>query len=220
YYSGGLGVYGKAVWKRVKQGGNGGVISPFKCTTLEDLLSRAWVREADLQRKKSKEVKETKRKHKFGDQDIKKPKHDHGHKSNEYLSPKAIEAKPLKSIKEEKVGKARVPNPNARVYVMAADEDKLVHDVVTCTILVNSIPTRVLYDSGASISFISYEFSKNLSTPPNRLPFLLEVEIAYSKVVVVSNVYCDVEIEINDSTVRIDLIPIMLGVFDIVMGMD
>nr|GEV17047.1 hypothetical protein [Tanacetum cinerariifolium] len=35
-----------------------------------------------------------------------------------------------------------------------------------------------------------------------------------------SNVYSDVEIEINDSTFRIDLIPIMLGVFDIVIGMD
>ncbi|GKF48339.1 hypothetical protein Tco_0141590, partial [Tanacetum coccineum] len=33
------------------------VISPFKCTTLEDLLSRARLREADLLRKKNKETK-------------------------------------------------------------------------------------------------------------------------------------------------------------------
>ncbi|GKG52866.1 hypothetical protein Tco_0549978, partial [Tanacetum coccineum] len=38
------------------------VISPFKCTTLDDLLSRARVREADLLRRKSKETNETKRK--------------------------------------------------------------------------------------------------------------------------------------------------------------
>ncbi|PWA56360.1 zinc finger, CCHC-type, Retrotransposon gag domain protein [Artemisia annua] len=38
------------------------VISPFKCITLEDLLSRARVREADIARKKNKEVKEPKRK--------------------------------------------------------------------------------------------------------------------------------------------------------------
>ncbi|GJQ98332.1 hypothetical protein Tco_0009471 [Tanacetum coccineum] len=31
------------------------VISPFKCTTLDDILSRARVREADLLRKKNKE---------------------------------------------------------------------------------------------------------------------------------------------------------------------
>ncbi|GJS03914.1 hypothetical protein Tco_0320422 [Tanacetum coccineum] len=47
------------------------VISPFKCTTLEDLLSRARLREADLLRKKNKE---TKRKLDFVDRDAKKPK--------------------------------------------------------------------------------------------------------------------------------------------------
>ncbi|GJX11802.1 putative reverse transcriptase domain-containing protein [Tanacetum coccineum] len=136
------------------------VIFPFKCTTLEDLLSRARVREVDLQRKKSKEVKETRRKLEFDDRDAKKPKHDHGrkggrnqtktlcknchkfhlrecranlpeNKSNECPNSKATEAKPLKSIKEEKVEKAGVPNLKARVYVMPAEEDKLVHDVVT-----------------------------------------------------------------------------------------
>ncbi|GKF42485.1 hypothetical protein Tco_0125827, partial [Tanacetum coccineum] len=56
------------------------VISPFKCTTFEGLLSRARVREADLQRRKNKEVKETKRKLEFGYRDAKKSKHDHGRK--------------------------------------------------------------------------------------------------------------------------------------------
>ncbi|GKC17790.1 putative reverse transcriptase domain-containing protein [Tanacetum coccineum] len=56
-----------------------------------------------------------------------------GYKSNKCPNPKEIEAKHLKSIKEEKVEKAGVPNLKACVYVMAAEEDKLVHDVVTCT---------------------------------------------------------------------------------------
>ncbi|GJT28233.1 putative reverse transcriptase domain-containing protein [Tanacetum coccineum] len=250
------------------------VISPFKCTTLEDLLSRAQLREADLLRKKNKE---TKRKLEFVDRDAKKPKQDQsrrsggtqvktpckkchkthlgvcranlpgcykcgalnhmskdckkpmilcyncnqlGHKSNECPNPKAIEAKPLKSIKEEKVEKTGIPTPTARAYMMATDEDKVVCDVVTSTILVNSIPTRVLYDSGASVSFGSIEFSKNLSTPPNKLLFPLEEEIASNEIVVVSKVYRDVEIEIDDSVFKIDLIPIVLGAFDIVIGMD
>ncbi|GJY79397.1 putative reverse transcriptase domain-containing protein [Tanacetum coccineum] len=241
---------------------------------LDDILSRARVREADLVRKKNKEANETKMKLEFRDHDTKKPKHDHGqrgggtqaktpckkyhkaylrecqenlsgcykcgalnhmskdckepmilcyscnqlrHKLNECPNPKGIKAKPLKSIKEEKVG---VPNLKAHVYVMAAEEDKLVHNVVTCIILVSSIPARMLYDSGVSVSFVSYEFRKNLSALPNKLPFPLEVEIADSKVVVVANVYHDAEIEIYDSIFRIDLIPIILGVFDIVIGMD
>ncbi|GJZ82035.1 putative reverse transcriptase domain-containing protein [Tanacetum coccineum] len=126
----------------------------------------------------------------------------------------------MKSIKEEKVEKTRIPTPTAQAYMMAAEEDKVVRDVVTCTILFYSIPARVLYDSGASVSFMSFEFSKNLSTPPSKLPFPLEVEIAGNEIVIVSKVYRDVEIEIDDSVFRIDLIPIVLGAFDIVIGMD
>ncbi|GJW41307.1 putative reverse transcriptase domain-containing protein [Tanacetum coccineum] len=143
-----------------------------------------------------------------------------GNKSNECHNLKTIKAKPLKLVKEEKVEKAGVLNPKARVYMMAAKEDKVVHDVVTGTILVNSMPARVLYDSGASVSFVSHVFSKNLTTPSNKLPFPLEVEIVDDKVVVVSNVFRNVEIEIDDSIFKIELIPIMLGVFDIVIGMD
>ncbi|GKD01808.1 putative reverse transcriptase domain-containing protein [Tanacetum coccineum] len=54
------------------------VISPFKCTTLDDLQSRARVREAGLLRKKNKE---TKRKLEFRDRDAKKPKHDQSRRS-------------------------------------------------------------------------------------------------------------------------------------------
>nr|GFB33362.1 hypothetical protein [Tanacetum cinerariifolium] len=99
--------------------------------------------------------------------------------------------------------------------MMVTGEDKVVHDVVTDTVLVNFMPARALYDSSASVSFVSLKFSINLSTPSSKLLFPLEVEIVNSKVVVVSNVYRDVEIEIDDSAFRIDLIPIMLGVFDI-----
>ncbi|GKA12778.1 putative reverse transcriptase domain-containing protein [Tanacetum coccineum] len=80
------------------------VISPFKCTSLEDLLRRARVREVDLQRKKSKEVKESKRKLEYGDRDAKKPNYNQlGNKSTECPNSKAIEANPLRGIKEEKI---------------------------------------------------------------------------------------------------------------------
>nr|GEZ98910.1 zinc finger, CCHC-type, retrotransposon Gag domain protein [Tanacetum cinerariifolium] len=97
------------------------VIFLFKCTTLEDLLSRARLRESDLLRKKNKE---TKRKLDFIDRDAKKHKQDQGRRSGgtqiktpckkchkTYL--RAIEAKPLKSIKEEKVEKTGIPTPMA-----------------------------------------------------------------------------------------------------------
>ncbi|GKE37591.1 zinc finger, CCHC-type, retrotransposon gag domain protein, partial [Tanacetum coccineum] len=182
------------------------VISSFKCTILDDLLSLARVREVDLLRKKSKEAKETKRKLEFGDRDAKKPKQDHNRRSG------GTQIKiPCKKCHKTHLGVCRANLLGC--YKCGA----LNH---MSTIIVNFILARMLYDSGASVSFVSLEFSKTLSAPPNKLPFPLEVEIADSKVVVVSNVYRDVEIEIDDSIFKINLIPIMLGVFDIMIGMD
>nr|GEW01489.1 hypothetical protein [Tanacetum cinerariifolium] len=190
------------------------VISPFKCATLEDLLSRARLRETDLLRKKNKE---NKRRFDLVDRDAKKPKQDQGQRSggNQVKTP----CKKCHKTHLE-VEKTRIPTPAARAYMMATEGDKVVRDVVTCTILVNSIPACVLYNSGASNPFVSFKFSKNLSTLPNKLPFPLEEEIAGNEIVVVSKVYRDVEIEIDDSVFKIDLTPIVLGAFDIVIGMD
>ncbi|PWA60488.1 amino acid/polyamine transporter I [Artemisia annua] len=140
-----------------------------------------------------------------------------GHKLSEYPKVNPKQAKPFNLVKEEKV---LVPKPKARVYQMGVEEAKSGSDVVTCMILVKSKPARVLYDSGASVSFVSYNFSKELSTPLEKLPTPIEVEIADSKIVVVSNVFRNVEIEIDESIFRIDLIPIMLGEFDIIVAMD
>ncbi|PWA39162.1 reverse transcriptase domain-containing protein [Artemisia annua] len=139
---------------------------------MEDILSRARTREADLDRMKGN--------------------NEEGHKVSECPKVKAIQAKPLKSIKEENT---EVPKAKARVYPMTVEEAKLIPDVITSIILINSLPARVLYDSGASVSFVSYGFSEKLSTPLNKLQKSLEVEIADSKVVAVTNVYRDVDIE-------------------------
>nr|GEU29835.1 putative reverse transcriptase domain-containing protein [Tanacetum cinerariifolium] len=69
-------------------------------------------------------------------------------------------------------------------------------------------------------SVIKLILDKNLPSPPNKLYFPLEVEIDGNEIVAVSKVYRDVEIEINDSVFKIDLIPIVLGAFDIIIGMD
>nr|GEV46855.1 hypothetical protein [Tanacetum cinerariifolium] len=69
-------------------------------------------------------------------------------------------------------------------------------------------------------SVIKLILDKNLSTLPNKLHFPLDVEIAGNEIIVVSKVYRDVEIEIDDGVFKIDLIPVVLGAFGIVIGMD
>nr|GEV78227.1 hypothetical protein [Tanacetum cinerariifolium] len=159
---------------------------------------RARVREADLERKKNKEAKEPKRKLNFVDRDAKKPKQDQSQRS----------------------GGTQVKTPFKKCHKTHLGDTSQMNVKPEGTIIVNSIPAHVLYDLGASVSFVPSEICKNLTTPPNKLPFHLEVKIAGNEIVVVSKVYRDVEIKIDDSVFKINLIPIVLGAFDIVIGMD
>nr|GEX15628.1 hypothetical protein [Tanacetum cinerariifolium] len=148
------------------------VISPFKCTTLEDLLSRAHLRESDLLRKKNKE---TKRKLDFIDRDAKKPKQDQSRRSGgtQVKTPYkkchkthlgAIEAKPLKSIKEEKVEKTGILTPTARAYMMATEEDKVVRDVVIDT----NVEKKSDKDVPVVNEFLDVFLEDLLGIPPER----------------------------------------------------
>nr|GEV56767.1 putative reverse transcriptase domain-containing protein [Tanacetum cinerariifolium] len=168
----------------------------------DDLLSRARIREANLLRRKYKETKETNRKLKFRDrilrslsmimvEEVLEPKLRHHVESVIKLI--------LESVGENLQGHKLNESPNPKAIetntLKSIKEEKAgVLNLKACV--------------------------KNLFAPPNKLPFPLEVEIADSKVVVVINVYRDVEIEIDDSIFRINLIPITLGVFDIVIGID
>ncbi|GJY20324.1 putative reverse transcriptase domain-containing protein [Tanacetum coccineum] len=199
------------------------VISPFKCTSLDDILSRAWVREADLLRKKSKEAKETKRKLESRNRDAKKPKQDHNRRSG------GTQIKtPCKKNHKTHFGVCQANLPGCykcgALNHMSKDCKKpmiLCYNFYQLGHKSNECPNPKVIEAKPLMSIKEEKVEKKKSIPPSsKLPFPLEVEIADSKVVVVSNMYRDVEIEIDDITFRIDLIPIMLGVFDIVIGMD
>nr|GEY72955.1 hypothetical protein [Tanacetum cinerariifolium] len=208
------------------------VISPFKCTTLEDLLSRAWVTKAYLQRKKSKEVKETKRKLEFRDIDVKKPKHDHGQKGGGNQT-----KTPCKKCHKFYLGECRANlsgcykcdtlNHMSKDYkkpmILCYNFNQLEHNLNECPnpkVTEAKLLKSIKEEKVEKTRVLTQKLVKTLSTPLNKLPFSLEVEIEDSKVIVMSNVYREVEIEIDDSIFRIDLALIMIGVFDIVIGMD
>ncbi|XP_071726824.1 uncharacterized protein [Rutidosis leptorrhynchoides] len=116
---------------------------------------------------------------------------------------------------EPKVSEHR---PRARAHHITTVEAKESHDVVSGTFIVNSIPAHVLFDSGATKSFVSYSFCKHFNVPLCMLEHPLEVEIAADKIVVVNNVYRGCEIVLDDERYNIDLIP--MGEFQVIVGMD
>ncbi|GJV84286.1 putative reverse transcriptase domain-containing protein, partial [Tanacetum coccineum] len=184
------------------------VISLFKCTTLDDLISRAQVREADLLRKKNKEAKETKRKIEFGDHDAKKPKHGQGRKSG------GIQIKtPCKKCHKTHLGVCRANLPGCykcgalnhmskdckKPMILCYNCNQLGHKSNECLNpkAIEAKPLKLVKEEKVEKAGISCQFQTR------------SLEIASDKVVVVSNVYREVEIEIDDIVFRIDLIPII-----------
>ncbi|CAH9107428.1 unnamed protein product, partial [Cuscuta europaea] len=93
------------------------------------------------------------------------------------------------------------------------------NDVVSGTFLVNSEPAYVLFDSGASHSFISSNFVKRLKIEPTtRID--LNVRTASDKIVTCGNVYSNISVLICESNLPGDLIQFDLEDIDVVLGMD
>ncbi|KAI3759354.1 hypothetical protein L6452_07105 [Arctium lappa] len=81
------------------------------------------------------------------------------------------------SAPEKRVNPSRVPG---RAFQMTTDEAKASVDVVSGTFLLNSVPARVLFDSGASFSFISELFRRNIAMPTTSLEDALVVLMWWS----------------------------------------
>ncbi|GKD80752.1 putative reverse transcriptase domain-containing protein [Tanacetum coccineum] len=207
------------------------VISPFKCTTLDDLLSRARVKEADLLRKKNKEAKEIKRKLDFVDRDAKKPKQDQIRRSD------GTQVKtPCKKCHKTHLGVCRANLSGCykcgALNHMSKDCKKPMILCYNCNQLGHKSnecpnPKAIIAKPLKSIKEEKVE-KTGIPTPTARAYMMAteedkvvrDVVTAGNEVVVVSKVYQDVEIEIDDSVFKIDLIPIVLGAFYIVIGMD
>ena len=88
------------------------------------------------------------------------------------------------------------------------------------TILVNSVPALVLFDSGASRSFVSLAFSQHLGTDREVMSQPLRVSIADEQVIYAADVIRGCVLEIFGVKFPIDLVPIAMGDVCVIVGMD
>ncbi|XP_021999691.1 uncharacterized protein LOC110897162 [Helianthus annuus] len=84
------------------------------------------------------------------------------------------------SKKEDK--KQEGPRAKGRMFQITSEEAKSHPNVISGIFLLNSIPVYVLFDTGATMSFISNEIIQHPSFRIERMPMPLEVEIADSKI--------------------------------------
>ncbi|GJR90776.1 putative reverse transcriptase domain-containing protein [Tanacetum coccineum] len=111
-------------------------------------------------------------------------------------------------------------NAQGRAYML---RDKNAHqdpNVVTGTFLLNQYLAKVLFDSGADKSFISISFASMLNIPSITIDTFYDIEMADGNLVSTNNVIKGCTLTLLNQPFEIDLMPIKLGSFDVVIGMD
>ncbi|KAJ0681344.1 putative transcription factor interactor and regulator CCHC(Zn) family [Helianthus annuus] len=107
-----------------------------------------------------------------------------------------------------------------RVFTIGAREARQDPNVVTGTFPINQHFASVLFDIGADFSFISIEFKNLLGLESSKLDVPYSIELANGKLVEAGKVIKGCTLELGERKFSIDLLPVDLGSFDVVVGMD
>ncbi|GJZ09986.1 reverse transcriptase domain-containing protein [Tanacetum coccineum] len=107
-----------------------------------------------------------------------------------------------------------------RVYSLCAEAAVKDNNVVNGTFLINNVYASVLFDTGADISFVSYAFSKYIDIHPTTLDTNYSVELADGKSLTTMTILRGCTLNLQNHLFKIDLLPIELGSFDIIVRMD
>ncbi|XP_074351087.1 uncharacterized protein LOC141690281 [Apium graveolens] len=108
----------------------------------------------------------------------------------------------------------------ARTFNMTVKDAVRNINVIVGTLLLNSNPANVLFDSGAPKSFVSKEFVEKLNLKVEPLKESLQVEIANQEIIPVNQVYANCNLELGGVRYLVDLILFRLGEFDVILRMD
>ncbi|GJY66813.1 putative reverse transcriptase domain-containing protein [Tanacetum coccineum] len=93
-------------------------------------------------------------------------------------------------------------------------------NVVTGTFLLNNRYASILFDTGADRSFISTAFSYLINIAPTPLENSYDVELVDGKIVRVDTIMQGCTLNFLNHPFNIDLMPVELGSFDVIIGMD
>nr|GFB59511.1 reverse transcriptase domain-containing protein [Tanacetum cinerariifolium] len=125
-----------------------------------------------------------------------------------------------KSSECPKKADQRGGNVQGQAYVICDAEHNQGPNVVTGTFFLNNHYATMLFDSGADKSFVDIKFSHLIDIKPVKLNSSYEVELADEKVVSTNSVLRGCTLNLLDHLFDIDLMPIELGTFDVILGMD
>ncbi|KAI3776587.1 hypothetical protein L1987_46373 [Smallanthus sonchifolius] len=107
-----------------------------------------------------------------------------------------------------------------RAFNINANDAQANNDVVNGTFLVNCQYASILFDTGADKSFVSLNFEPLFAKTRSKLEKTFTVEVANGDSLTIDSIIHECSLELNDHTFPINLVPMPLGSFDIIIGMD
>ncbi|GJS84262.1 putative reverse transcriptase domain-containing protein [Tanacetum coccineum] len=118
------------------------------------------------------------------------------------------------------VGNQHGNKATARAYAIGGGGTNPDSNVVTGTFLLNNCYASMLFDSGADRSFVSSTFSALLDVTPSTLGTSYAVELADGRIFETNIVLRGCTLGLLGHPFDIDLMPVELGSFDVIIGMD
>ncbi|GJV23813.1 putative reverse transcriptase domain-containing protein [Tanacetum coccineum] len=119
-----------------------------------------------------------------------------------------------------KLADQRGGNATGQAYALRDVKQGQGPNFVTGMFLLNNRYARVLFDSGSAKSLVNSGFSHLINIKPMRLNISYEVELADGKLVSTNTILRGCTLNLLNQLFKVDLMPIELGTFDVIIGMD
>ncbi|GKB47846.1 putative reverse transcriptase domain-containing protein [Tanacetum coccineum] len=116
--------------------------------------------------------------------------------------------------------KNRVGEARGKAYVLGGRKANPDSNVVKGTFLLNNHYASMIFDSGADRSFVSTTFSTLLDITPDTLYVTYAVELADGRISKNNPILRGSTLGLLGHPFNIDLMPVELGSFDVIIGMD
>ncbi|KAG5536038.1 hypothetical protein RHGRI_023734 [Rhododendron griersonianum] len=107
-----------------------------------------------------------------------------------------------------------------KMFAMTPGDSQNTNSVVSGTLHICGHLAYVLIDSGSTHSFVSAQFAIKLTRPLESLDYELHVSQPMGSGVICSTVYKACDILIGSAHLLVDLIPLNMSHFDVILGMD
>ncbi|GJR68963.1 putative reverse transcriptase domain-containing protein [Tanacetum coccineum] len=119
--------------------------------------------------------------------------------------------------RRNQVGNDRAP---AKVYAVGHAGTNPDSNVVTGTFLLNNRYASILFDTGADKSFVSTAFSSQIDITPSTLDYYYDVKLTDGRIIRLNTILMGCTLNLLNHPFNINLMPVELGSFDAIIGMD